>query len=48
MTALGGLSGLEASQRLGMPPSTVYSSKSKVQRRVREEFERLDAGRPDS
>ena len=45
LTALEGLSGLEASQQLAMPPSTVYSSKSKVQKRVCEELERLDTGR---
>jgi RNA polymerase sigma factor (sigma-70 family) len=42
LTALESKSGVDASQALGMLVSTVYSSKSKVQKLVREELQRLD------
>ncbi len=42
LTALESKSGADVSQALGMPVSTVYSSKSKVQKLVREELRRLD------
>ena len=42
LTALESKSGLDASKALGMLISTVYSSKSKVQKLVREELRRLD------
>jgi RNA polymerase sigma-70 factor (ECF subfamily) len=43
LTALEKVSGAEASRQLGMLVSTVYSSKSKVQKLVRDEVARLDA-----
>lgn len=42
LTALESKSGADASKALGMLVSTVYSSKSKVQKLVREELRRLD------
>jgi RNA polymerase sigma factor (sigma-70 family) len=42
LTALESMSGADASKTLGMLISTVYSSKSKVQKLVREELRRLD------
>ncbi len=42
LTALESMSGADASKQLGMLVSTVYSSKSKVQKLVREELERID------
>ena len=42
LTALESMSGADASRALGMLVSTVYSSKSKVQKLVREELQRLD------
>lgn len=42
LTALESMSGAEASKQLDMLVSTVYSSKCKVQKLVREEFARLD------
>jgi len=42
LTALESKSGADASKALGMLVSTVYSSKSKVQKLVREELSRLD------
>ncbi len=42
LTALESMSGADASRALGMLVSTVYSSKSKVQKLVREEVQRLD------
>jgi RNA polymerase sigma-70 factor (ECF subfamily) len=42
LTALEGLSGAEASARLGMLVVTVYTAKSKVQKLVREEVARLE------
>ena len=42
LTALDGLSGAEAAERLGMLVATVYTAKSKVQKLVREEVRRLE------
>jgi RNA polymerase sigma factor (sigma-70 family) len=42
LTALEGLTGAEASARLGMLIATVYTAKSKVQKLVREEIRRLE------
>jgi RNA polymerase sigma factor (sigma-70 family) len=42
LTALDGLSGSEAGERLGMLVATVYTAKSKVQHLVRDEVRRLD------
>ncbi len=42
LTALEGLSGSEAAQRLGMPVATVFTTKSKIQRLLQEELQRLD------
>ncbi len=42
LTALESMSGVDASKQLGMLVSTVYSSKCKVQRLVREELSRID------
>ncbi len=42
LTALEGLSGLEAGAQLGMLAATVYTAKSKVQRLVRDEVRRLE------
>jgi RNA polymerase sigma factor (sigma-70 family) len=42
LTALESMSGADASRTLGMLVSTVYSSKSKVQKLLREELRRLD------
>ncbi len=42
LTALESVAGAEVSRRLGMRVSTVYSSRSKVQKQVREELERLE------
>ena len=42
LTALESMSGADASKRLGILVGTVYSSKSKVQRLIREELRRLD------
>ncbi len=43
LTALEGLSGADAAAQLGMLVATVYTSKSKVQKLVREEIQRLEA-----
>jgi RNA polymerase sigma-70 factor (ECF subfamily) len=42
LTALEGLSGNEVSARLGMPVATVFTAKSKIQRLVQQEIQRLD------
>lgn len=42
LTALEGLPGVEAAARLDMPITTVYAGKSKVQKLVREEIQRLE------
>jgi RNA polymerase sigma factor (sigma-70 family) len=42
LTVLEGLSGAEAAARLGMQVATVYTAKSKVQKRVREEILHLE------
>jgi RNA polymerase sigma factor (sigma-70 family) len=42
LTALEGLSGAEAAQRLGMKVATVFTAKSKVQKLVQEEIRRLE------
>jgi hypothetical protein len=46
VTALEGLSGAEAGAQLGMLVATVYTSKSKVQKLVREELGRLENPTP--
>src|SRR5437868_2516472 len=43
LTALDGLSGAEAAQRLGMKVATVYTTRSKVQKLVQDEVRRLAA-----
>ncbi len=45
VTALEGLPGADAATRLGIPVSTVYMIKSRVQKAVREEIGRLESGR---
>jgi len=42
LTTLGGMSGAEAAAQLGMLVATVYTSKSKVQKLVRNELHRLE------
>jgi RNA polymerase sigma factor (sigma-70 family) len=42
LTALEGLSGSEVSARLGMPVATVFTAKSKIQRLLQQEIQRLD------
>ena len=42
LTALEGLSGAEAAERLGLKVATVYKAKSKVQQMLHEEVARLD------
>ena len=42
MLGLEGRSGAEAAERLGMKVATVFVARSKVQRMLREELERLD------
>jgi RNA polymerase sigma-70 factor (ECF subfamily) len=42
LTAMEGLSGLEAASRLKMSVASVFKAKSNVQKRLREEIERLD------
>ncbi len=42
LTALEGQSGAEAAAQLGMRVATVYTAKSKVQKRVRQELRRLE------
>lgn len=42
LTALAGLSGAEAAQRLGMKVATVFTAKSKVQKLVQEEIRKLE------
>jgi RNA polymerase sigma-70 factor (ECF subfamily) len=44
LTAVEGLSGAEASQRLGMRASQVYVAKKRVREMLREEVENLDRG----
>jgi RNA polymerase sigma factor (sigma-70 family) len=44
LTALEGLSGAAAAARLGMLVATVYSTKSRVQKLVRDEIHRLEGG----
>jgi RNA polymerase sigma-70 factor (ECF subfamily) len=43
LTAQEGLSGAEAAERLGLRVSTVFKARSKVQKMLREEIERLEA-----
>lgn len=45
LTALEGKSGAEAAAQLGMLVATVYTAKSKVQKLVREEIQRLEGGK---
>ncbi len=45
LTALEGLPGADAAARLGIPVSTVYMIKSRVQKLVRDEVGRLEGGR---
>jgi RNA polymerase sigma-70 factor (ECF subfamily) len=42
LTALEGLSGAEAAQRLNMKVATVFTAKSKVQKMVQEEIRKLE------
>ena len=42
LTALDGLSGAEAAERLGMKPGAVFVARSKVQKMLQEEVQRLD------
>jgi RNA polymerase sigma-70 factor (ECF subfamily) len=44
LTALGGLGGGEAAARLKMPVASVYQAKTRVQKLLRQEVERLDGG----
>ena len=46
LTALEGLSGAEAGKQLGMKVATVFVAKSKVQRMLQEEMQRLEGGDP--
>ena len=46
LTALEGLSGAETAQQLGMKVATVFVAKSKVQRMLQEEIQRLEGGDP--
>jgi RNA polymerase sigma-70 factor (ECF subfamily) len=43
LTAIDGLSGAEAAAKLGMQVGTVFKAKSKVQKMLRDEVDRLDA-----
>ncbi len=43
LTAVEGLPGKEAAERLNVPIGTVYASKNQVQKMIREEVERLQA-----
>jgi RNA polymerase sigma-70 factor (ECF subfamily) len=43
LTAIDGLSGADAAARLGIQVGTVFKAKSKVQKMLREEIERLEA-----
>jgi RNA polymerase sigma-70 factor (ECF subfamily) len=42
LTALDGCSGSDAARRLGMPVATVFTTKSKIQRMLQQELQRLD------
>lgn len=44
-TAVDGLGGSEVAVKLGMPVASVYQAKSRVQKLLQDEVERLDAGR---
>jgi RNA polymerase sigma-70 factor (ECF subfamily) len=44
LLALEGLSGAEVARRLGMKVATVYMARSKVQKRLQEEIQRLEVG----
>lgn len=44
LTALEGLSGAEAADRMGMSIAAVFKAKSKVQKMLREEVQRLEGG----
>jgi RNA polymerase sigma-70 factor (ECF subfamily) len=46
LTALEGLSGAEAGKQLGMKVATVFVAKSKVQRMLQEEMQRLEGADP--
>jgi RNA polymerase sigma-70 factor (ECF subfamily) len=46
LTALEGLSGADAAAALGMQVGTVFKAKSKVQRMLRDEIERLERDEP--
>jgi RNA polymerase sigma-70 factor (ECF subfamily) len=46
LTALKGLTGLEAATRLGVPLTTVYKAKSNVQKLLQEEIRQLDGSEP--
>jgi RNA polymerase sigma-70 factor (ECF subfamily) len=46
LMAVEGHAGLEVAQRLAMKVGTVFVAPSKVQRMLREEFDRLDGGEP--
>ncbi len=45
LTAMDGLSGAEASERLGMEVATVFKARSKVQKMLREETQKLEEAR---
>ena len=46
LTALEGLSGAEAGKQLDMKVATVFVAKSKVQRMLQEEMQRLEGAGP--
>jgi RNA polymerase sigma-70 factor (ECF subfamily) len=46
LTAVEGLSGVEAARQLGMKVATVFVAKGKVQRMLREEMQRLEGADP--
>jgi RNA polymerase sigma-70 factor (ECF subfamily) len=47
LTAVEGLSGADAAAQIGMQVGTVFKAKSKVQRMLREELERLEREEPE-
>ncbi len=47
LTALDGQPGSVVAERLGLKVATVFKAKSKVQRMLREELDRLEGGRPE-
>ena len=44
LTAIEGVSGADAASRLQLPIASIYQAKSRVQKLLQEEVERLDSG----